>query len=285
MALDNKIYIGWHNRLTDYTLSSTLAADSSYPLTNMLNQTKGEPTRWDMSSTTSTAITFSSASAYAGNNFMLKGHNMPSDATIRVRLWDGTGQSGTLVYDSTATSVAQIIPWGEMVAGIDPWGEYYGSTSNLDAVFHLGFDIVEFKSGQIDINNPTPTNNICEIDKMVLFYGWTPTYNFEHGAITTVEDNTELYEMVSGGFRPSNFPSKRAMDIDFSAMSDEDRSQIMRILVDNSNKANDIYIVANPNETGMSKFLNTSVYKRVINSGYTQTAYNLNDYSLVLREN
>ncbi len=285
MALDSKIYIGWHNRLTDYTLSSTLAAETAYPLTNMLNQTKGEPTRWNMSATTSTAITFSSATAYAANNFMLKGHNMPSDATVRLRLWADAGQSGTLLYDSTATAIYLTIPWGEMIAGIDPWGNYYDPDSNLDPVFSLGFDIVEFKSGQIDISNPTPTNDILEIDKLALFYGWTPAYNYEHGATTSIEDSTKLYETSSGGFLPSNFPARRKMEIDFTAMSDQDRSLLTHILVERTTKANDLYIVANPNATGVSKYLHTSIFKRANDASFTQTSYNLNDYPLTLREN
>lgn len=285
MALDSKIYIGWHNRLTDYTLSSSLAAESSYPLTNMLNQTKGEPTRWDMSSTTSTAITFSSATAYAANNFMLKGHNMPSDATVRLRLWQDAGQSGTLLYDSTATVIYLIIPWGEMIAGIDPWGNYYDPDTNLDPVFSLGFDTVNFKSGQIDISNPTPTNNLLEIDKMALFFGWTPTYNFEHGATSVIEDSTRLYETSAGGFLPSNFPARRKMEIDFTAMSDQDRSLLTHILVERTTKANDLYIVANPNATGVSKYMHTSIFKRANDAQFTQTSYNLNDYALTLREN
>lgn len=271
--------------MTDYSLSTSLAVESNFPLTNMLNQNKGEPTRWDMSSTTSTAITFSSATAYAGNAFMIKGHNMPSDATVRVRLYAGESQTGTLLYDSTATAIYLIIPWGEMIAGIDPWGNYYDPQSNLDTVFSVGFDTVEFKSAQIDIANPTPTNGILEIDKMALFFAWTPTYNFENGATTVIEDSTIMNQTVAGGFRPSNFPARRRMDINFSYMSDQDRSLLSHILVERTTKANDLYIIANPNATGVSKYLHTSIFKREGDSEFTQTEYNFNDYALILREN
>lgn len=287
MAL-NKILIGWKNVLTQMTLTSSLPAEANHPLANVLSQTKGLPARWDMTGETALTLTATSATAFAMTGLILKGHNFGSDTTVRFRIFAGENQSGTVVYDSDdvagADKIYTIIPWGEMIAGVDPWGNYYDPESNLDRVWSLAFETVTGKSVQLDLTIPTPTNSIAEIDKLALFFAWEPDYNFEYGSPVSIEDASEQNDTVAGGVWGVRRPARRRLDFEFALIQDVYRNRLMALLEERQ-KGGDMYIIPAPTDTGYSKFLGNSIYRRTNDAGYEHLMFNGSRMALSFREN
>jgi len=288
MALANKILIGWKNILTQMTLSSTLTAETAHPLANVVSQTKGLPARWDMTGQTALAIKGTSATEFAMTGMIMKGHNLASDSTGRLRIFAGESQTGDVVYDSDnvdgADKIHTIRPWGEMIAGYDPWGGFYDDTSNLDPVYSLAFETIKGKSFQLDLDIPTPTNNIAEIDKLALFFAWTPDYNYEFGSPVTIEEDTEQSTTVAGGIYSVRRPCRRVLRPDFALMGDRYRDRLMAIL-DERQMVGDMYVILSPTATGFSKVQGTSIFKRVSEASYTHLMFNGSDVPLQFREN
>lgn len=286
--MDSIIRIGWQNELASMTLSSSVSAEANHPLGNITSQIKGKPARWDMAGLTSLTIKGTSATEFTVNSLIMKGHNFGSDTTVRYRVFSGEDQSGDTLFDSNDTDGADVIytviPWGEMIAGIDPWGNYYDPDSNLDTVYSLVFDAVVGKSIQLDLTIPSPTNGIAEIDKLATFFGWSPEHSFERGAVFTIEDDTEQVVTEAGGIRATKRPARRRMDLDFAYVKDAYRNRFMHIL-EKATKAGDLYVIANPQETGYSKYISTSIFRRENNASYEAAIFNGSNMPARLREN
>lgn len=288
MALKSKILIGWKNLLTDMSLTSMQATDAIHPIANLLNQTKGVPTRWDVTSEAVITLKASSATARVMSGLMLKGHNLVEATTLRLRIWSGENQTGTVLYDSDdvtgADTIFRVRPWGEMLAGYDPWGGYCDADSVLDAVYTLAFEDVTGKSMQLDITLGTQPENIVEIDKLALFFAWTPQYNYDWGAVFGTDDLTEQARTVAGGYWSSARPVRRRIDLDFSLMEDMDRNRFLAIL-GAAGKTGDLYVIPNPNDVGWSWHMGASIYRRTNDYQYEQQMFNGSASALTLREN
>lgn len=199
-----------------------------------------------------------------------------------------TGETWTINGASTIKMTLPDIytqaPWGENIAGIDPWINYYDPNSNLDTVYSLTFgETLVGKSIQLDLLVPTPTNNIAEIDKLAAFWAWSPQYNYDYGSGYTIEEDTEQYKMSSGGLLVPGGPARRAMDLDFSLLPDTESNVLLHIL-ERAKKSGDLYVIANPNWTGYSKYLSTGIFKRIENASKKAIRFNGNDLALMLRE-
>jgi len=288
MSLTDKIHIGWSNNVENSTLTSTPTAETLHPLTNLTNGIRGKPTRWDFTTATDLVLKTNSATTQKATALIIKCHNLAEDATVRLRLYSGENQTGTVVYDSDsvagASAIYTIKPWGEMIAGIDPWGNYYDPNSKLDLVYSLYFDTVGYKSSQIDIAVPSPVGDIVSIDTVALFFAYTPFINYSYGAKTSVVDKSVHNEDRGGGIRTNVYPSRRMMEFQFSHITETERN-ILTSIFEQIGKAANVYIIANPNFAGYSKFLTTSVYKRDNNLSFENMFWNADNLAFIFREN
>jgi|GEM_PF-2889862 len=280
MSLRDTFHIGWQNELVGMALSSTIAAEAAHPLLNVLSQIKRKPARWDMTGESTLSIKGTSVNQFSLTAFILKGHNLASDATVRIRVFAGESQTGDVSYDSDdvpgADKIYTIKPWGESIAGIDPWGNYYDPSSNLDRVYSLPLtSTVRGKSVQIDLFVPTPTNGFVEIDKLAAFFAWAPAYGFDRGSVATIADDSKHTVMRSGGVRTTTLPARRRLDYDFNFLPDTDRNVFMSILEERG-KGGDLYIISNPSWTGYDKFLGSSIFRRDNDASYKNMYHNGN---------
>lgn len=288
MALSSKLLFGWRNVLAHMTLSSSIAAETLHPLTNIVNQTKRRPARFDMTGETTLTITGTTSELEAITAIMIKGHNLASDATVRFRVYADESQGGAVLYDSDDVDGADVIytirPWGEMIAGVDPWGSYYDPDSRLDKVYCLALETVQGKSIRIDLTVPSPVGGFVELDKVAVFFGWTPKHNFDWGSSFATRNFTEQTDTVSGGVWAAARPTIRRMDLDFGLMEDQERNRFMGIL-DQSGMSNDVYVIPDPNAVGYAKFLGASIYRRQNDAGYELVMFDGSAMSASLREN
>ncbi len=284
MSLPDKFHISWKNYIPEYTITSDVSAESAYPLTNMQNQNANELTVLDMTSDTTVEWTFSSATERAANCFAFHNHNLASDATIRLRLFSGEGQTGTTVYDSTATDVPHAIPFGSSIAGIDPAGGYFEDEGNMKTHFSLWFDTVTFKSAQIDIGCPSPTNDTLSVDKLWLGWAYAPTHGPRRDFGSELIDMSEHFRKPGGGMDTVEREAYRTLLLEFPLVVNAERHTLRNIL-DRAKKGGDLLITPDPNDAQSLFFEGTSIYRRTSDTGFIQTAYNINSFGLALEEN
>ena len=285
MSLLSKIMIGIENyNEQKLTVTSTPSALTALPLSNTWNGIKGIPARWDFSAESDLAIKGTSATAVTISGMILKGHNLADDATVRLRIYDGENQTGTAVYDSTAQNIYVTRAFGEVIAGVNPIGGFYTEANNLDLVFSLAFSSVIGKSYQIDISVPSPTNDIVEIDQLALFFGWQPDHNFSYGYVSGVREDTEHEVSRAGGLHTRDAPATRVLNCEFEFLNDLNTNVLLDLLI-TAKKAGNLYVIADPNATGYTKFLFNSIYKRDSEAERRARYFNGNYPVVSLREN
>ncbi|WP_237133814.1 hypothetical protein [Pseudohongiella sp. O18] len=279
-----KIMIGTVNQLENMTVTSTHSADAAHPLSNLTNGIKDIPTRWDVSSTTSFAIKGTSATAVNVNALMIKGHNFTGSATVRLRLYSGENQTGTLLFDSTSKVPLTNRAFGELIAGVHKIDGYLELENRLDPVYTLTFDTALIKSFQIDIDATGSPDDVLRIDTVALFFGWSPDYNFSYGYDQGIQEDAEHEQSRGGGLHTFAMPARRSLRVEFELMETLNNNTFLD-LMSAIGMGGNVYIIPNPSATGYTKYLGNSIYKR--NSQATRRArfFNGNSSTLVLEEN
>lgn len=287
MSVPNRIHISWVNWLALYTLASDVDAEAAYPLTNLQNAHRSHWAVFDMTGETAVAITGSSATARAANCWAMHNHDAPDGTTIRVRLYADEGQTGTAVYDSTATDVMHNIPFGSVIAGIDGIEGNFEDEGHLTTHISRFFDTVTFKSFQIDIANAGGfTDDVLTIDKLWLGFAWTPTYGIANGWQSSILDDSEHLRKPGGGMDTVDGALRRSLRLRFDPidMPDSER-HVIRHILDRATLSGDLLVAVDPNDVRSKRYETTSIYRRTSNMTFTSAFYNGNGFGLDLEEN
>ncbi len=282
--MSNKIMIGTVNQLENMTVTSTLAADSAHPLSNLTNGIKDIPARWDVSSTTEFSIKGTTATAVNVNALMIKGHNFTGSATVRLRLFSGESQGGTTLYDSTAKVPLTNRAFGELISGVHKIDGYLELENRLDPVYTLTFNTALVKSFQIDIDADGTPDDVLRIDTVALFFGWSPNYNFSYGFDQTVQEDAEHEQTRGGGLHTFGMPLRRFLRCEFELMETLNNNTLLDILT-TAKMGGNLYVIPDPSATGFNKYLGSSIYKRDSQATRRARFYNGNATPLVLKEN
>jgi len=211
--------------------------------------------------------------------FALWGWNFASDVTVRIRLYSEDGQTGSVVYDSTALTPHVIIPWGDMLYGPDPWGDVYTTAPpELYAVF---FDEVVAKSYQVDIVNPTATS----VDIGLIFGGWawTPTINMDLGQWTDHIDDSKQTRTAGAGLVTQAVDSYKHIGWSLSRMPKTDRETLAHLL-ETAGKDSDILMSLDPTETTRELIENQMICRRVSNNRATRSGLSFRSTSVEFAE-
>lgn len=282
MADLDKLHIITSSDLDLLNLSETPAAEASLPIENLLDVNRGKFTRWT-GSPNPIVIKASRVSAgdpaFYASGFGFARHDFADDVTVRLRLYDQIDQLGSVVYDSTALTVATTIPWGVFVAGVDTWGASF--TLGIPAIFSLFFPAVAYKSLQIDIVNPTATT--VDIGRVYLGFAFVPSANFSYNSVIEWVDDSKHNRTDGGGLRTETVPAYRRFEIPLDWMTDVDRERFSWLL-ERVTKGGDMLISLDPNATGRESLENTMVCKRVVSNKFAQRHHNINTTKLIVAE-
>lgn len=287
MALDSKVYFGWKNLMSIMDLDAVPSGnlDANYPYENIRSEIRGRVARFDMTGDLIINLegSVSDASTVSSNMFVFQGHNLPADATVKLVLYSDVART-TSVYNSGPLPVYLTIPWGEMIAGVDQWGGEYTEDSNLQAIYSLSFDPIEYKAYRIQIETASSfTNDLISVDKVWLGQGWTPTDNIDISSRFGIEDTSRRTKMGSGGQRTDVFAALRTMETSFKYMSDSDRA-IMTRLASISNMGGDVVIMADPTAVGYERIVSAAIFQRDNDFNYQQNTIG-NNLAIKWREN
>lgn len=285
MSVPDQFHISWQNDIASYTLAADATVETAYPLTNAQSQGANEPAVLDMTGETAVAITGSSATTRTATCFAMHNHTAPDGTTVRLRLYAGEGQTGTVMYDSTATDVMHNIPFGSIIAGIDAIEGNFEDEGQMKAHFSLWFESVEYKSFQVDIANAGGfTNDLLQIDKLWLGFAYCPTYGPEHGWGATQLDDSIHQRKPGGGMDTVPGISRRVLNLDFKMLENSER-HVLRHILDRAKKGGDLLITMDPNDTKSQNYETTSIYRRTSDMTFVSEFFNGNSFAISVEEN
>lgn len=285
MSVPDRFHIAWQNDIAAFTLASTVAAETAYPLTNMQSAIANMPTVIDMTGETTVALTFSSATAGTATCFAIHNHTLPDGTTVRLRLYPDESQGGTTVYDSTATDVMHNVPFGSIISGIDAIEGNFEDINHLKTHFSLWFDSVVYKSGQIDITNASGfTDDLLQIDKLWLAFAYCPSMGPSHGWDMPLIEGGEHQRKPGGGMETVQREVRRSMSVQFEGVLNSER-HVLRNILGRAKLGGDLLMTLDPNDVKSMNYETTSIYRRTSNVGFKGVYYNGNDFNLAVEEN
>jgi hypothetical protein len=197
-----------------------------------------------------------------------------------------TGDTVTLVgspaVEITYDPVPHNVPFSASLAGLDPLIGYFESLIDFKTHYSTWFQTVLFRSGSIDLDIPTPVDDMLKIDKLWLgpAYGRASDYRYQ---ITPLE-LSQHHRKSGGGLDTVEDVSIRTFACQFSDLTDSEDATFSRILAE-CKMSGDFMATFDPNDNVGKKFKSTSIYRRTSNAGVTADYFNGNSMGLAGEEN
>lgn len=297
MSLPDRFHIAIRNLLdrvrdgsggwSDITLSSTVSAESAYPLTNVQSQSANKPAQFDMTGETQVVITDSGSpdELRAVNCAAIHNHNCPDGTTIQVELFDAIDQGGTTVYDSGEVATDHNVPLGSSVVGVDPIDGNFEDEGHLKTHRSLWFDSVNCKSYRITIKNTNGfTDDTLRIDKLWIAWAWSPNHGPVLGFGSTLLDDSEHQRKPGGGMETVEFTPRRSLNLTFKGVTGEQR-HTFRHWLERAKRGGDLLITMDPNNNQNLRYECTSIYRRTSDIGFINRFYDGHELGLSVEEN
>ena len=184
----------------------------------------------------------------ACSGFVLWRHNLTGAATLRLKLWAGAGQTGTLLYDSGAVSIGDIIPYGEYVYGVDTYGAWLFQKW-LVACTVLWFESVSALSFELAVSDPANTAGYIEAARIYLGQYFEPQTNISYGYKLRWEDESAQERTDGGSLRTDTREPYRVFSINMSKLTEAERAALSEIYRING-KSKDLFFTGHPEDTG-----------------------------------
>jgi hypothetical protein len=197
----------------------------------------------------------------ACSGFALWRHNLTGAATLRLKLWAGLGQSGTLLYDSGLVAIGSIVPYGELVYGVDTYGGGVFKDWPLGCVL-LWFNAVSALSFELAISDPANTAGYLQACRIFLGQYFSPAKNFNYGAKLRWEDDSTQERTDGNSLRTDSRDPYRIVSFDMAELCEAERASLSEILR-MSGKSRDLFVAAFP-EVGGTKDRDYSFAAKII---------------------
>jgi len=154
---------------------------------------------------------------------VLYNHNLTSQATWRLRLWDAVGQSGNLVYDSNTASALPALGWGEFQWGAVPWGASV-FTGWGTAFSVLWFPAVLARSFRLEITDAANSDGFLQAKRLLLGPYFEPLVNVDYGLQLYWEDNSVQRRTQGGSLRTDVRTRYRVLRAQLGHLTDSERA-------------------------------------------------------------
>lgn len=182
------------------------------------------------------------------SGFALWRHNLTGAATLRLKLWAGAGQTGTLLYDSGAVALGDINLWGEFTWGVDTWGGWLFQDWPVACAVHW-FAAVSALSFELAIVDPANTDGYVEAGRIYLGQYFSPTKNFSFGGKLRWEDDSTQERTEGGSLRTDSRDPYRVLRIGMSTLTEAERAALSEIFRVNG-KTRDFFFAGYPEDGG-----------------------------------
>lgn len=182
------------------------------------------------------------------NGFALWRHNLTGAATIRLKLWAGLGQTGTLLYDSGAVALGDIIPYGNYVYGVDTYGAWLFQDW-IVACATLWFDAVSALSFELQIADSANMTGYFQLARCYLGSYFSPSRNMSFGHKFRWEDDSTQERTDGNTLRTDARERYRVLRLNISTLDEAERGALAEILRING-KELDMFVALFPEDTG-----------------------------------
>lgn len=218
--------IVWDNKSDAATLSATPALVATLPETHLQQAGRANVAR--TTSTADQAIKGNFAAAGYVSSMILWRHNLSPDATVRLRLYSGAGQTGTLLYDSTAVAPYSAKAFGDLLWGIDPFGDsvftewgIYWST--------LWFTPVAALSFQLDLSDSANTDGYMQAARLIIGPTLTGVNNASYNYAVGWQEDTRQERTAGGSLRSDAADPFREFKIPLNWIEASDRPKLLEM--------------------------------------------------------
>lgn len=229
------------------TLTTSPAANASYPVTNLQSPVRSREWR---STGLATQNIFGDIPSSSINGFAITRHNLSNAATYRLRIWNTIGQAGTLLYDSGTLTLGNVIGWGEFDYGFDPWGGGniftgwdYVQTSRW---FTLVASARSFSLVLTDAGNP---DGYMAISRMFLGDYFEPLKNMSYGLRLSWQEASQQFRASGGTLRTDGSIPYRRWSFRLEALSEAERADLFTI-AEYLNLSEDMFLSCFPESEG-----------------------------------
>jgi hypothetical protein len=235
------------NESDDAVLTAVPAMVTTLPVSNLQDQTRSRVAR-SVGLPTPQYIRGDYNEVKQISSMALVRHNLTGAAEIRLKLWDGAGQTGTLTYDSGVVELGDALGWGDFIWGVDPWGD--DQFANWPVAFTvLWFDPFTAQSFEIQITDNANTDGYIEFARLFMGLYWSPETNFSYGAKMAWRENSTQGRTDGGTLRTDARSPYRAWSFDLNFLTQGERAQLADIMR-NAGLRNDMFISCFPGEGG-----------------------------------
>ncbi len=218
----------------------------------------------------------------ACSGFVLWRHNLTGAATLRLKLWAGSGRTGTLLYDSGSVAIGSIVPYGQYVYGVDTYGAWLFQNWPVACAI-LWFSPVSALSFELQIADPANTAGYVQASRVFLGQYFSPPDNFSYGGKMRWEDDSTQERTDGGSLRTDSREPYRVFRFDMNWLAEADRAGLAEILRV-SGKSRDLFLSMYPGQ-GDTKDRDYSAVVKIIQMPDLTNDHPLNYQSeLVLAE-
>lgn len=212
----------------DATLSSVPAAVTTLPVSNLQLSDRGLVARWTAATAPTTVeIKANLPAARRVGGVVLWRHTLTTQATFRVRIYDGLDYTGAVQFDSTLLPAVPAKALGDLDWGIDPLG------ASIDGATYSSITLtadVVCRSIRIDISDAGATS--IEIGRLFAGPLIRPMIGFAWDSELSWERDTRRTRMASGGLRLESTPPWRRLRLQLEWITDSERTAFANLLRD-----------------------------------------------------
>ena len=208
------------------TLSASPALVTTLPVTNLQ-----ETSRYKVARTTS-AASQDIKGEWAANRCLscctLYRHNLTSTGTVRLQLYSGAAQSGSVLYDSGAVVAHPIKALGDMDLVYDPLQT--SVFTGWDWAFTtLWFDAIWCRSFKLTLADASNPAGYFQAARLVLGRHLEPLYNMSYGVEMGWDENTKLSRTDGGSLRSESTENFRRIKFSLDHLTDGNRARVVEL--------------------------------------------------------
>ncbi len=160
---------------------------------------------------------------------VLYNHNLSSQATWRLRLWDAPAQAGSLLFDSGTVGALPAIGWGEFGWGLIPWGA--SVFTGWGAAFSvLWFPAVAARSFRLELADASNAAGFLQAKRLLLGPYFEPAVNLDYGLQLYWQDNSPQRRTQGGSLRTDVRTRYRVLKGRLGHLSDAERAIALETL-------------------------------------------------------
>jgi hypothetical protein len=246
---------------------TTLAA--TLPITNVQKYNNSRVARF--TSVASSIIKGDFASSKLINSIIIWRHNLTSAATWRIKLYDGAGQTGTLLYDSGDIKALVSKALNELDWGIDPLGA--NIFDNFGRIYSVLWTPEIYKTRSFSIELKDPSNSFIDVARLYMGKYFSTEINAAYGMKNMWQDDTQQTRTSGASLWSDAAELYRKLDFDIKNLNEDDRVRAMDAFRTVS-KISDFFISFFPESGGVKERDYSFAGKFVNNPDFNHDFYN-----------